>query len=69
MKLAFLNRFYKRIQVTNFMKIRQFGAKLFHAGRRTDITKKIVAFRSFAIAPKNSDYFPLRIIRVFDLFL
>jgi hypothetical protein len=39
------------------MKIRPVGAELFHAdGRtdgRTDMTKLIVAFRSFANAPKN----------------
>ena len=35
------------------MKIRLVGAELFHAERRTDITKLIVAFRNFANAPKN----------------
>jgi hypothetical protein len=29
------------------MKIRPVGAKLFHAGRRTDMTKLIVVFRKF----------------------
>jgi hypothetical protein len=41
------------------MKIRLLGAELFHAdGRtngRTDLTKIIVAFRSFANALKNPD--------------
>jgi len=29
------------------------GAKLFHAGGRTDMTKLIVAFRNFSNVPKN----------------
>ena len=29
------------------------GAELFHAGRQTDITKLIAAFRNFAGAPKK----------------
>jgi hypothetical protein len=36
------------------MKIRPVRAELFHADRRTDITKLIVAFRNFANAPKKS---------------
>ena len=36
------------------MKIRPAGAELFHADRRTDMTKLIVAYRSFANAPKNT---------------
>jgi len=35
------------------MKIRPVGAELFHANRRTDMTKLIVTFRNFANAPKN----------------
>ena len=35
------------------MKIRLGGVELFHADWRTDMTKLIVAFRSFANAPKN----------------
>ena len=35
------------------MKIRLQEAKLFHADRRTDMTKLIVAFRNFANASKN----------------
>jgi len=35
------------------MKIRQVGCDLFHADRRTDITKLIVAFRNFANEPKG----------------
>ena len=34
--------------------MRPVGAELFHADGRTDMTKLIVAFRSFAKAPKNS---------------
>jgi hypothetical protein len=35
------------------MKIRPVGAEFFHADRRTDMTKLIVAFRSFADTPKK----------------
>ena len=38
--------------MSNFMKIRPAGAELFHADRRTDLTKLIVGFRNFTIAPK-----------------
>ena len=34
------------------MKICPVGAKLFHADRRTDMTKLIVTFRNFAKAPR-----------------
>jgi hypothetical protein len=44
------------------MKIRPVGAELFHADvgtdRRIDMTKPIVAFRSFANAPKNVERTP-----------
>jgi len=37
------------------MKIRPVAAELFHADRRTDVTKLTVAFRIFfSKAPKNS---------------
>jgi hypothetical protein len=35
------------------MKIGQVGAKLFHVGGQTDMTKLIVAFLNFANAPKK----------------
>jgi len=35
------------------MKIRPVGAELFHAAKRTDMTKLIIAFRNVANAPKN----------------
>ena len=37
------------------MKIRTMGVKLFHAGGQTDMTKLIVAFHDFVIAPKNEE--------------
>jgi hypothetical protein len=44
-------------QISNFMKIRRVGAELLDAGgwtdTQTDMTKLIVAFRSFAKAPKQ----------------
>jgi hypothetical protein len=59
--LNFLHRFSKKPQISNFMKIRPVGVELFHKDRYntgqtvwlTDMTKLIVAFRSFANAPKN----------------
>jgi hypothetical protein len=36
------------------MKIRPVGDELFHADRRTDMTKLIVAFRNFAKAPEKT---------------
>ena len=45
-----LNRFSKNPQISNFMKIRPVGSEL-HADGQTDMTKLIVAFRSFK--PKN----------------
>jgi hypothetical protein len=35
------------------MKIHLAGAELFHADGQTDMMRLIVAFRNFAIAPKN----------------
>ena len=35
------------------MKIRPVGAEFFHADRQIDVTKLIVAFRSFSDAPKK----------------
>ena len=40
------------------MKIRPVGAELFRVDGRTDMTKLMVAFRSFAIAPKNGEHSP-----------
>ena len=45
--------FYKITQISNLMKIRPAGAELFHADRRRDMTKLIVAFRSLVNASKN----------------
>jgi hypothetical protein len=35
------------------MKILSVGAELFHADRRTDMTKLIIAFRNFSNEPKK----------------
>jgi hypothetical protein len=56
-KFNFLDRFSKKAQISNFIKIRPVGAELFHADRqrdgRTGMSKLIVAFRNFANAPKT----------------
>jgi len=38
------------------MKIRPMGGEMFHADRRMDMTKRIVAFRNFSNAPKSKCY-------------
>jgi hypothetical protein len=54
MKIGFSRQFFFRnTQKSNFTKIRPVGAELFHADRRTDMTKLIVAFRDFVKASKN----------------
>ena len=53
--LIFSTDFRKKTPVSSFIEIRPVGAELFHADRRTDIAKLIVAFRNYANAPKK-DY-------------
>ena len=55
MKLEFSRRFSKKSEISNVIKIRVVGAELFHMDGRTDMTKPIVVFRSFANAPENSN--------------
>jgi hypothetical protein len=56
--LNILNSFTKYPQISNFLKIRPLGAKVYLADGRTDgrtaMTKLIVAFRKFANAPNNT---------------
>jgi len=44
----------KKTEISNFMKIRPVGAKLFHADGRTDMTKLITVFRNSANAPEDN---------------
>jgi len=53
---VFSRQILKNTQISNFIKIRLLGAKLFHADGRTDMTKLIVAF--FAILPKRPNNHP-----------
>ena len=53
MEIVFIDRFSKKSQISDVMKIRPVGAELFHGDRRTDMKKLIVAFRNFANAPIN----------------
>ena len=53
MKLKFFRHNLKKKTLSNFMKIRQVGDTMFHADGRTDMTKRIVAFRNSANAHKN----------------
>ena len=54
MKLEFSRRVLKTTRILNFMKIRPVGVELFHADKQ-NMTKLIVAFSSFANAPKIED--------------
>jgi hypothetical protein len=53
MKLAFSQQIFEKYSNINFHEVRPVGAQLFHADRRTHMTKLIAAFRNFANAPKN----------------
>jgi hypothetical protein len=53
----FSTDFRKILQISNFMKMRLVEAEFFHADRRTDMTKLVVAFRRFANEPKNCSLF------------
>ena len=44
----------KKYSQRNFMKLRPVGAEMFHADRRTDMTKLIVAFRKFTNVPNTT---------------
>ena len=44
---------WKNIQIQNFIKVRAVVAELFHADRRTDMTKLTVAFRNFDNEPET----------------
>ena len=51
--LKLLDRFSKSVQISNFIKLRPTGTKLFHADGRADVAKLIVAVRNFVNASKN----------------
>jgi hypothetical protein len=54
-KIQFFSiEFRKKAQISNFMEIRLLGSEFFHADAHTDMTKLIIAFRSFSNAPKNA---------------
>jgi len=53
MKDELFGQIFRNIQISSLMEILPGAAKLFHADRRTDMTKLIVPFRNFANAPTN----------------
>jgi len=52
MKLEFSRQISTNTEMSNLVKIRPVESELFHADRRTDITKLMVAFHNSANAPK-----------------
>jgi hypothetical protein len=48
MKPKFFRLIFEKSSYIKFQEIRSVGAELFHADRRTDVTKLIVSFRNFA---------------------
>jgi len=50
--MKLLETFSKNNRISNLMKILPVDAELFHAERRTDMTKLIVIFRNFANGSK-----------------
>jgi hypothetical protein len=55
MELAFSRQVWGSTQILNFTKILPFGAELFHADKRTDMTEVTVIFRISVNAPTNND--------------
>jgi hypothetical protein len=53
--LTFLTVF-RKTQISDFIKFRPVGAKLFRADGQTDMTKLMVAFRNFANAPNKTEH-------------
>ena len=49
----FLDRFSKNTPISVFMKIRLVGVEVFRADGHRDMARLMIAFRSFANAPKN----------------
>jgi hypothetical protein len=70
MKLEYYGRIFdKNTQIPNFIKIREVWAKLYHENGQTDMTKLIVAVRSFANAHKQFQILPTQFIDVFCIYL
>jgi len=57
MKLDFSPQIFRKILISNFIKIRPLEAELFYADRRTDMVNLIVPIRNFVNAPKNPQLF------------
>jgi len=53
MKTLIISTDFWNVLLSDFIKILSVTAELFHVDRRTDMTKLLVAFRNFAIAPTN----------------
>jgi len=65
----FLNRFLKNTLTSNFVKIHSVGAELFHADKRTDMTRLIVAVHNSVNMPKNERKWWHKIAQKLTIFL
>jgi hypothetical protein len=54
-EIVFSQPIFEEDRISNLMKIRPEGAELFHADGQADTPKLILAFRTFANAPENSN--------------
>jgi hypothetical protein len=70
MKFIFSRHIFEESQISNFiLKIRRLGAEMFHADRRTNITKLIIAIRNFANAPEGHSFPQRRHLKCFNAFV
>jgi len=58
----------QKVLVSNFMKILPVGVELFHALRRTDVRKLVVAFRNFANAPNKALFISHKVALYLSIF-
>ena len=69
MKFGFSRHIMEESHISNFIKIHPLGAEMFHADRRTSITKLIIAIRHFANAPEDHSFPQTRRLKCFNAFV
>ena len=63
-KFEFFDRFSKNTPISDVMKIRPVGPELFHAVRRTGMTKLVVDFRNFSNVPKKTTCLKIKYVTI-----